>query len=67
MEEAKTLYSESQVKENEALIITQELWNKLLELEEKHPDDMQEHRKDIHNIQNRIMARSCKFDIIKKF
>lgn len=44
-------------KENEALRLTVQLWKALGELEDIHPDDIHENRRDIHNIQNRIMAR----------
>lgn len=44
-------------KELESLSLTVQLWGSLLELKELHPDDIHEHRRDIHNIQNRIMAR----------
>jgi hypothetical protein len=41
--------------------LTSALWNALLEIEKEHilhPDDIHEHRRDIHNIQNRILARN---------
>jgi hypothetical protein len=44
-------------KEIEVLALTAKLFNLLGELEDVHPDDIHEHRRDIHNIQNRIMAR----------
>lgn len=46
--------------EDKALKITSELWNQLIKMEQIisfHPDDMKEHSRDIHNIQNRIMSR----------
>lgn len=36
---------------------TAELWNLIIKLPEMHPDDIAEHRRDVHNIQNRIAAR----------
>jgi hypothetical protein len=44
--------------EKQALEATATLWNILILLKEVHPDDMTEHKRDIHNIQNRIMARN---------
>ena len=43
--------------EEECIRLTVELWNELVVLEELHPDDIHEFRRDIHNIQNRIQAR----------
>ena len=43
--------------EKECLYHTRELWNDLVNLKQIHPDDLNEYRRDIHNIQNRIMAR----------
>ncbi len=43
--------------EGEIMELTALLWTKILELEILHPDDINEHRIDIHNIQNRIAAR----------
>ncbi len=48
-------------KEVKAMDLTSALWNALLEIEKEHilhPDDIHEHRRDIHNIQNRILARN---------
>lgn len=45
-------------RENKVLDLTAQLWNAILELEELHPHDNSEHMRDIHNIQNRILARS---------
>lgn len=45
--------------EDAALRLTADLWNQLLALPELHPDDIAEHRRDIHDIQNRVMARAC--------
>ena len=44
-------------KEERALEITANLWACLNDLEELHPSDIVEACRDIHNIQNRIMAR----------
>lgn len=44
-------------KEKEAIDCTVELWDSILKLEVIHPDDVDEFRRDIHNIQNRILAR----------
>lgn len=43
--------------EESALAITAELYKALLALPIEHSHDMQEHVRDIHNIQNRILAR----------
>lgn len=56
--------------ENEAKVIdlTGRLWRALLEVESEHslhPDDIHEHRRNIKNIQNRILARRS-IVIIKK-
>ena len=48
------------LKLEKALRLTKELWQLLLDLEVKHEDDIHEHRRDIHNIQNRLMARKYK-------
>jgi hypothetical protein len=44
-------------KEKKALELSVALWAALLDLEKEHPDDIHEHRRDIHSIQNRIAAR----------
>jgi len=44
-------------KEQKALDLTVHLWDALLQLEALHPDDLTEHSRDLHNIQNRIMSR----------
>lgn len=48
-------------KELKALELTSALWNALLDLdaEYSHPDDIHEHRRDIHDIQNRVMSRAA--------
>jgi hypothetical protein len=54
--------------EAKAIEITSALWTVLLEIESEHtlhPDDIHEHRRNIHNIQNRILARNS-LVIIKK-
>lgn len=43
--------------EKEILSKTADIWNSFLELPDFHPSDRQEMARDIHNIQNRIMAR----------
>lgn len=43
--------------EQKTLDITTELWSSFLDLEVLHADDIHEMRRDIHNIQNRIMSR----------
>ena len=48
-------------KERKALDLSAKLWNAIVEMEKElmwHQDDIHEHRRDINNIQNRIMARS---------
>lgn len=47
-------------KERKALDLTNQLWNALIEIEDEHkmhPDEIHEHRRDVHDIQTRIMAR----------
>lgn len=39
------------------LEMTSILWNALTDLPAQHSDDLVEARRDIHNIQNRILAR----------
>ena len=39
------------------LELTASLWNALCELGDHHPSDMAEHERDVHSIQNRVMAR----------
>ncbi len=43
--------------ERDAVNLTVKLWNTLHALPKMHPADLQEHARDIHNIQNRIMSR----------
>lgn len=43
--------------EKKLIWLTAELWNEFLSLPDRHPSDAQEMERDIHNIQNRIMAR----------
>lgn len=57
-------------KEAKALDLTRQLWNALLEIEKEHsmhPDDIHEHKRDIHNIQNRILARNSIVEIERNF
>ena len=44
-------------REKTILQTTVVLWNAICKLEELHPQDREEACRDIHNIQNRIMAR----------
>ena len=44
-------------KEQTAMDLTVQLWSALVALDTEHPDDIHEHRRDIHSIQNRIAAR----------
>lgn len=44
-------------KEKEAIHKIVDLWDSILQLKVIHPDDINEYRRDIHNIQNRILAR----------
>ena len=43
--------------EKRLLQMTADLWNAFLDLPDRHPSDAEETQRDIHNIQNRIMAR----------
>lgn len=44
-------------KEQKAIDLTVQLWNALLALDTEHPDDINEHLSNIHDIQNRIASR----------
>lgn len=44
--------------EREVIRITAALYNALAALPVQHPADMDESIRDIHNIQNRVMARA---------
>lgn len=44
-------------KEKEVLDLSAELWNKFLQLDEIHPDDVPEFRFHIHALQNIVFAR----------
>jgi hypothetical protein len=44
-------------KEQEAIDLTVQLWNAIIELDVLHPMENQEHCRDIHNIQNRLQSR----------
>lgn len=44
-------------KERTALSLAAALWNVLIEMGEHSESDMQEHQRDIHDIQHRVMAR----------
>lgn len=43
--------------ESEVLTLTARLYEALLALPADHPHDMPENVRDIHNIQNRVLAR----------
>lgn len=43
--------------EKEIIALTALLWNKFLALPHRHPSDAEEMQRDIHAIQNRVMAR----------
>lgn len=45
--------------EKQILGLTADLWNELIKLPAPHGFDNAEHMRDIHDIQNRIMARSA--------
>jgi hypothetical protein len=45
--------------ERAALKLTADLWSALSALPVEHPCDLAEHCRDIHSIQNRIMAREA--------
>jgi hypothetical protein len=53
-------------KEIIALNKTTELWCALIDLDVLHPDDINEARRDIHNIQNRILARKATRGVFNK-
>ena len=39
------------------LVAAADLWNLIVELKVEHRQDLMEYNRDIHNIQNRVMAR----------
>jgi len=39
------------------LVAAADLWNLIVELKVEHAQDLMEYNQDIHNIQNRVMAR----------
>lgn len=43
--------------EQALLELTAQIWNGFARLGDKHPSDLEELHRDLHNIQNRIMAR----------
>jgi hypothetical protein len=45
--------------EKEVLELATKLWNALVALPVMHHDDNAEHMRDIHDIQNRVLARSA--------
>ena len=45
--------------ERRILAMTADLWNELISLPAPHGSDNAEHLRDIHDIQNRIYARSA--------
>jgi len=44
-------------KETAVLEAAADLWNLIVELKVEHGQDLMEYNRDIHNIQNRVMAR----------
>lgn len=48
------------LQERQVLDLTAELWNAFAALPDKHPSDAAEMQRDIHDIQNRIMARAAR-------
>ena len=52
----------------ETLILAQtvELWNAINALPEIHPDHLAEFRRDIHDIQNRLLARTVTITLCYK-
>lgn len=57
-------------KEAKALDLTRQLWNAILEIEAEHvlnSDDIHQHRRDMYNIQNRILARNSIVEIERNF
>lgn len=49
--------------EKAVLAMTAELWNELIKLPAPHGHDGAEHMRDIHDIQNRILARSARREL----
>lgn len=49
--------------ERKILDMTAELWNELIKLPAPHGFDNAEHMRDIHDIQNRILARSARREL----
>lgn len=49
--------------EKAVLTMTAELWNELVKLPAPHGFDGAEHMRDIHDIQNRIMARVARREL----
>jgi len=49
--------------EKAILGMTAELWNALIELPAPHGHDNAEHMRDIHDIQNRILARVARREL----
>lgn len=46
-------------KEKEVMEITVKLWNEFMQLEEFHPDDINDFRFHLHSLQNIILMRSA--------
>ena len=44
-------------KERAVVEAAADLWNLIVELKVEHGQDLMEYNRDIHNIQNRVMAR----------
>lgn len=49
--------------EKTILEMTAILWNALNDLPAQHDDDIHESRRDIHDIQNRVLARSARREL----
>lgn len=49
--------------ENRILVFTSMLWNALIDLPDPHPSDNAENMRDIHDIQNRLLARAARREL----
>jgi hypothetical protein len=49
--------------ERKVLDMTAELWDELIKLPAPHGHDNPEHMRDIHDIQNRVLARSARREL----
>ncbi|GEM_PF-5709516 len=52
--------------ETDVLDMSSELWNAIVHLSDHHPADLAETARDIHNIQNRVMARVARRNLAWK-